>query len=379
MAFRVWRDSMSNSMLDQYDIARRGYKEAEAPDLEYLPALVAEPPDIGVIGCCSETMQFLTAYLRAGYNITAICDANIENAKFFREKMFPSARALSDYRHVLDDPSIGVVTLSLPDDEAKKVVFACAEAGKHVLIQKYFIKSLDYGEDLAKFADEHKVKIAVNLDARWAPGWRYATQLVRQGYIGTVSTINGHAIWNHNWIKGTEMENYKYSLLYTFGFHWFDFANVIMDNCMANTVFSYACRALRQIVKPPLLTESVMCYPNAKAGMTLDGDANNFNMDRTVIMGDEGGVLCEGPDRHQQDLWFISRGKVYRPNLSGDWLPGGFHGALAELLRAVQEDREPENGLRSALNSLALCFAALASADTGMPIKPGTPGARKLI
>ncbi len=45
---------------------------------------------------------------------------------------------------------------------------------------------------------------------------------------------------------------------------------------------------------------------------------------------------------------------------------------MAELICAIDEDREPSNSGRDNLESLGLCFAALASADAGKPVVPGT-------
>jgi len=53
------------------------------------------------------------------------------------------------------------------------------------------------------------------------------------------------------------------------------------------------------------------------------------------------------------------------PELSGTWFREGFHGTMAELLCAIEEKRTPNNNARENLKSLALCFAALASADAG--------------
>ena len=59
------------------------------------------------------------------------------------------------------------------------------------------------------------------------------------------------------------------------------------------------------------------------------------------------------------------------PRCAGTWFPDGFHGTMGELLRAVEEKREPENSARNNLESLALCFAAIASADRAAPVVPG--------
>jgi hypothetical protein len=44
---------------------------------------------------------------------------------------------------------------------------------------------------------------------------------------------------------------------------------------------------------------------------------------------------------------------------------------MGELLRAIEEKREPDNSARSNLRSLAVCFAAVKSADTGVAQVPG--------
>ena len=59
------------------------------------------------------------------------------------------------------------------------------------------------------------------------------------------------------------------------------------------------------------------------------------------------------------------------PPLEGTWFREGFHGTMAELLCAIEEKREPANSARGNLHSLALAFAAIASAHEGVPKLPG--------
>jgi hypothetical protein len=63
---------------------------------------------------------------------------------------------------------------------------------------------------------------------------------------------------------------------------------------------------------------------------------------------------------------------IARPKLSGAWFPDGFHGTMGELLSAIEEKREPTNSARNNLASLALCFAAVASAERVKPLVPGS-------
>lgn len=67
---------------------------------------------------------------------------------------------------------------------------------------------------------------------------------------------------------------------------------------------------------------------------------------------------------------FTEDGEVKVP-LTGCWFENGFKGTMGELLCAIEEDREPTNSAENNLKSLALCFAALESADKNKVVRPG--------
>lgn len=192
---------MTNKPGDRFGVGELyGYPEEEPPPIDYLPSVVMYPARIGIIGCGAETFQFLTAYLRAGYDVVAFSDPDIQKAQKVRDAFYPLAKVCEDYRCIVDDTSINFVDVTTNMPEGVDALRECLKAGKHALSQKHIIASLDQGLELADLAREHKVKLAVNQDARWAPGWRYATKLVQGGYIGNVTTFEAHAIWNHNWL-----------------------------------------------------------------------------------------------------------------------------------------------------------------------------------
>jgi hypothetical protein len=68
---------------------------------------------------------------------------------------------------------------------------------------------------------------------------------------------------------------------------------------------------------------------------------------------------------NQQSVTLTTADGVAVPELSGSWFGDGFAGTMAELLCAIEENRIPNNNARDNLKSLAVCFAALASADSG--------------
>ena len=60
------------------------------------------------------------------------------------------------------------------------------------------------------------------------------------------------------------------------------------------------------------------------------------------------------------------------PAVEGVWYPQGFIGAMADLLNAIVEDREPTVSGRDHLKTLAILAAAYRSAEEKRAIDPAT-------
>ncbi len=92
--------------------------------------------------------------------------------------------------------------------------------------------------------------------------------------------------------------------------------------------------------------------------------------DRTYIAGTEGAISSTGVDYHQQVLTLTNAEGTWTPKLEGRWFSDAFAGTMGELISSIVERRTCELNARDNLKSLALCFAAVASAETGNAIEP---------
>ncbi|HEX2474401.1 MAG TPA: Gfo/Idh/MocA family oxidoreductase, partial [Lacipirellulaceae bacterium] len=167
-------------------------------------------------------------------------------------------------------------------------------------------------------------------------------------------------------------ETVRHLILYDFGIHWFDFLATIMRDAPPRRVYASMARSATQEVAPPLLAQAMIDYESVQATLIFDGFTRFNRMDRTLVVGSKGAVRSEGPTTETQRVEMTTAEGVARPRLKGTWFPDGFHGTMAELLSAVSENREPSHSARNNLSSLALCFAAVASAERGEPVKPGS-------
>jgi predicted dehydrogenase len=265
-----------------------------------------------------------------------------------------------------------VVDLAAHPKAREEIIEASLLAGKHVLSQKPFVLDLDFGRRMVALADRQRVKLAVNQNGRWAPHFRYIHQAIRAGLLGRVAAAHLSVHWDHSWVKGTEFEKIKHLVLYDFAIHWFDILTCFLGERPARRVYASTARSPGQKVKPPLLAQAVVEYDGAQASLVFDADTHFGAEDRTYVTGNAGTITAAGPDLKRQKVVLTTADGRGSPRLSGCWFSDGFHGTMAELLSGIEEDREPTNSARNNLDSLALCFAAVASADRNKPVVPGT-------
>jgi predicted dehydrogenase len=343
-----------------------------APDLPYQPR---DPkryrPKIGLIGCGGISATHLTAYRAAGYDVVALCDLNPDRAAARRKEFYPAAQTYVDAATLLRRDDIEVVDIATHPKERVALIEAALNAGKHVLSQKPFVLDLDVGERLADLADRHGVRLAVNQNGRWAPHLSYLREAVRAGVIGDLIAAHLGIHWDHAWIAGTPFEKIEDVILYDFAIHWFDFVTTLLGDRRATRVQASRSVVTGQTIAVPMAAQALVEFDGGQASLVFDGHLKYGAEDRTYVGGSEGSLVSQGSSLGEQRVTVYTADGVASPDLSGTWFNDGFHGTMGELLCAVEEGREPMNGARDNLRSLALCFAAIAAARDRTAKVPG--------
>ncbi|UUZ96445.1 hypothetical protein LJK87_20360 [Paenibacillus sp. P25] len=84
------------------------------------------------------------------------------------------------------------------------------------------------------------------------------------------------------------------------------------------------------------------------------------------------GALYNYPAGREDTIGFYSRHLepdcLYVPHLEGRWFPHAFMGTMGELIRAVEEGREPENSMADNLVTLQTVFATYRSMAENRPV-----------
>jgi len=121
--------------------------------------------------------------------VSAIASRNLNSAeKIANELDIPKSHG--SYEALINDPDIQAVYIPLPNHLHVPWAIQSLEAGKHVLCEKPIGLNADEANRLMKAAEQYPdLKIMEAFMYRFHPQWRKTKQLVDQGEIGNLRTI----------------------------------------------------------------------------------------------------------------------------------------------------------------------------------------------
>ncbi|WP_164104652.1 Gfo/Idh/MocA family protein [Candidatus Laterigemmans baculatus] len=328
-------------------------------------------PGIVLVGCGGIARHHLEAYRDAGLSVTGLVDVNLAAATALRDRFYPDAQVFQNHHDALRATDAEVFDVATHPQVRPSIIRDCLRARRHVLSQKPFVLDLDVGQQLVELADEMGVYLAVNQNGRWAPHFSYMREAVAAGLLGETFALRMSVDWDHTWVAGTAFEHVKHLVLYDYAIHWFDMVRCLLPNSRVERVYATTTRAPHQAIMPALLGQVLIELDNAQATMTFDAIVRHSPQERTYLAGTQGVALSLGKGNNDQQVTLTTDEGAYHPNLIGKWFPDGFRGTMCELLSSIREKRPTLISAADNLQSLGLCFAAIDSAQSGEPKRPG--------
>ncbi|MDK0519171.1 Gfo/Idh/MocA family oxidoreductase [Streptomyces sp. ML-6] len=123
-----------------------------------------------------------------GSEVVAVASRTETSARAFAER-FGIPRAYGDWAALAADDEVDVVYVATPHSAHREAAALCLEAGKHVLCEKAFTLNAREAEELVKLARDRGLFL---MEAMWTycnPVVRRMTELVRDGAIGDIRTV----------------------------------------------------------------------------------------------------------------------------------------------------------------------------------------------
>lgn len=344
---------------------------------DHRPQVPTGALSVGLIGAGAIARSaHLPAYRAWGIPVVAIASRTGDTARALADD-FEIDTVSESVGALLADPCVEVVDIATGPSGRLELIAAAVAAGKHVLAQKPLSLDADELPRLeAVLADARRrgIRVAVNQNGRWAPAWRLATLLIRQGAIGQVVGVTHLHDKPLPPLAGTPFDDVPHMLLSDYLVHWIDITRCWLEGETVTSVSAHDSGVPGQPAgarNPWHADVSISTGRGASAVIRVVGDARASSGGCPFwIHGTAGtirGSLLLGSDFLELD----SDGGARRFDLEGQWFPDGFAGAMGELQTAIVHDREPENSAEHVLATVRLGMAAVKSAESGGgPVQP---------
>jgi predicted dehydrogenase len=324
----------------------------------------------------------LPAYKKAGFNVKGIYTRTRSKAENLA-KIYGIPKVYDSFEELCDDPEIEVIDLAFPPHLQLDLVEKAVVYGKHLLCQKPLAMNLVEAKKIVKLADEAGIKLGVNQNMRYDPAMRSLKTLITKGYLGNPLVATFHLYSPGHW--QTFLKDYNRLLILNLSVHHLDcfrflfgdpvriFASATGYNISglhAAAAKTYDQEQLKELkFKGEIVATYIVEWKNGLRAVAIDDGfswADDQNLDWRVegTKGVAKGIIG-WPRGGNSTLHFYSKGlgdTWYNPALSDrKWFPDAFEGTMNQLLKAIEEDTDPEISGHDNLRTMALIEAAYKS------------------
>lgn len=346
-------------------------------ELNHLPKMPKKKDwGIGAIGAGFIMKDIhLAAYGEAGFNVVAIASRTKEHAQAAATQNGIET-VYDTWQQLLEDKRVEIVDIAYPPHSQLDIV---REVVKHkhikgVLAQKPLATNLADAAEIVRLCEEAGVTLAVNQNMRYDHSMRALKTLLDRGDMGdpVVAQITMHA--RPHW--QSFVREYDRIAILNMSIHHLD---------VYRYLFGDPERIMVSVRKDPRsdfehtdgMAFSILEYANGLRAISLD---NCFSWtDHGIewrLEGTEG--VAKGtigwpnyPAGSPSTIDFTTNrqpGYWFQPRWTERWFPQGFMGTMAELMIALEQDREPVIGGKDNLGTMRLIEAAYKSAETGTAV-----------
>ncbi len=258
-----------------------------------------EPVNWGIISASGFTRERSgPAFVKAKNAVfTAVGSRDLAKAKDFAKELgIPNA--YGSYQAVLDDPDIEAVYIPLPNHLHVEWSTKAAEAGKHVLCEKPLAMNAAEAEQLIEVQARTGKMIQEAYMVLTYPQLLRARELVREGRIGELCTIQGAISWTNT--DPNDVRNQPDiggGITYDGGGYAITTTRFIFETEPTRVA---ALGHFDPVMKVDQLVNVLLDFPNGQANYLSSQRLANY--ERTVICGTEGRIEIPIPYNAPSDV-----------------------------------------------------------------------------
>ena len=294
--------------------------------------------------------------------ITAIASRDLGKAKAAADKL-GIASAYGSYEELLSDPNIDAIYNPLPNHLHVPWSIRALEAGKHVLCEKPIGLTSAEGQQLVDAGKQHpKLKLMEAFMYRHHPQWLRARQIVRDGGIGELCTIqSAFSYFNDDAGNIRNLPDIGGGAMMDIGCYPISLSRFLFDK-EPDRVFGTVDFDPR--FKTDRLASVILDFGSGTSAFTCSTQLAPYQ--RVHIFGSEGRVEIEIPFNAPSDtpckMWH-QRGEEIEEILLDTCDQYGIQGDL--FARAILDNTEVPTAIEDAVDNMRVIEAVFRSSESG--------------
>ncbi len=301
----------------------------------------------------------------AGIEPYAACDTDAKRLEVARTE-FPGIRTYSSVEELLADEAVDLCVVILPHNLHARIAIQCAEAGKHVIVEKPMCLTVAEADAMIAAAKKAGVMLSVFHNRRWDGDYCAIRQAVQKGVLGEIFQIEAYAGgYGHPGTWWRAEKAVSGGVMFDWGAHFIDWILNLTSASVTGVNGIFQKRVWKDVTNEDYALATWRFSDGCAAQLEI-GTISYAPKPRWRILGTRGALVDEGKEPFI--IYTAVEGYQARlqvPYQKSDW--GAYYRNIVAHLRSGEELAvKPEEARRV----IAIMEAAERSALSGQTVAP---------
>jgi UDP-N-acetyl-2-amino-2-deoxyglucuronate dehydrogenase len=148
---------------------------------------------VGIIGTGAVSHKHAQAYANIGYELTVCTDINAESGRAFADQY--GCQFVPTYQEVCRHPRVDYVDVCTFPDFRLQPIEICAEAKKHVQVQKPMSTNLETARKMIETASSAGIQLSVVSQHRFDDSTQFLRRALDAGRLGRILQADAYVKW----------------------------------------------------------------------------------------------------------------------------------------------------------------------------------------
>jgi UDP-N-acetyl-2-amino-2-deoxyglucuronate dehydrogenase len=333
---------------------------------------------VGLIGTGAIAALHARVYEKLGYSIRVCTGRRIEHGRRFAESI--GAEFLDRYEDVCRHPDLDFVDVCTFPDFRLQPVQACAEAGRHIQVQKPIATTLETAGRMVEIANQAGILLGVVSQHRFDESIQFLAAAVRDGRLGKLIQCDAYVKWYRTPEYYARAEKGSWATvgggaLISQAIHQVDLLRWIAGPI--EDVFGMWQVGARHAIAVEDVVVAVMRYASGATGVIQASTALSPGYpERLELHGTNGSAIVSGD---QLIAWDVKGDGGEGPRLAGSHASGAsdpmaisltpFERQFQDFAAAIASGRRPLVAGEDGYEALAIVDAIYRSCRSGGPVR----------